>query len=55
MGLRLVDLADIDPGSSYSVEFSWRLDTTQLPGPMQIGLGGPTEFNLGVERTQKLE
>lgn len=52
---RLVDLADIDAGSSYSVEFSWRLDTSQLPGPMQIGLGGQAEFNLGVERTQRLE
>ena len=29
-------------GASYALNFSLRLDTTQLPGPLQIGLGpGP--------------
>lgn len=52
---RIVDLAQLDADASYSIEFSWRLDTAQLPGPMQIGLGGQADFNLGVERTQRLE
>lgn len=53
---RIVDLAQLDPDSSYRLEFSWRLDTSQLPGPMQIGLGGEAgDFQLGVERTLRLE
>ena len=38
---RLADgrAAQIEAGQRYYVEFSYRLDTTQLPSPMQIGLG----------------
>jgi hypothetical protein len=54
-GWKLVDAAQIDPDSSYTVEFSYRLDTTQLPGPMQFGLGGPGDWALGAERTLRLE
>lgn len=52
---RLADLSLIDPDSRYSLEFSWRLDTAQLPSPMIIGLVGGSEFALGVERTLRLE
>ncbi|MBK7061924.1 MAG: DUF4390 domain-containing protein [Rubrivivax sp.] len=52
---RLVDLSQIDPDSSYSIDFSWRLDTSQLPSPMLIGLIGGSEFSIGVERTLRLE
>lgn len=52
---RLVDLSQLDPDSSYSIDFSWRLDTSQLPSPMLIGLIGGSEFSIGVERTLRLE
>lgn len=53
---RIADLAQIEPDSSHRLEFSWRLDTSQLPGPMQIGLGGEAgDFQLGVERTVRLD
>lgn len=52
---RLADLALIDPDSRHYVEFSWRLDTSQLPSPMLIGLVGGSEFTLGVERTLRLD
>lgn len=52
---KLADLAQLDPDSPYYVEFSWRLDTTQLPSPMQFGLGGPSDWALGVERTLRVE
>ena len=45
----------IDPDSRHYVEFSWRLDTSQLPSPMLIGLVGGSEFALGVERTIRLD
>ena len=55
-GWKLAELSHIDPGSSYTVEFSYRLDTKQLPSPMQFGLGGPGgEWSVGVERVLKLE
>ena len=51
---RVAELTQIDPDSRHYVEFSWRLDTSQLPSPMLIGLVGGSEFALGVERTLTL-
>lgn len=52
---KLADVSQIDPDSRHYVEFSFRLDETQLPGPMQIGLGGRGEWTLAVERTLALD
>ena len=52
---RLAELSQIDPDSRHSVEFSWRLDSSQLPSPMILGLLGGSDFALGVERTLRLE
>jgi hypothetical protein len=35
------------------VEFTYRLDTTLLPRPMQIGIGGQPEWTLLVEKTER--
>jgi hypothetical protein len=47
--------AQLEEGASYYIEFSYRLDTSQLPRPMQIGLAGQADWNLSVERTLRLE
>lgn len=47
---RLADAAALDPDESYIVDFSYRLDTTQLPRPMQLGLGTLTEWQMDLER-----
>ena len=52
---RLVELSQIDPDKSYYVEFSYRLDTSQLPGPMQFGLGSAGEWAVGASRVLKIE
>jgi hypothetical protein len=52
---RVADLAQIDADSRHYLDFSWRLDTSQLPSPMVIGLAGGSEFALGVERTLRLD
>lgn len=52
---KIADGAQIDADERYYVEFSWRLDTTQLPRPMQIGIGTQAEWSIGVERTLRLE
>jgi hypothetical protein len=56
-GWRLADAAAVEGDGRYYVEFDWRLDTAQLPRPLQIGItgaGGAGEWALGVERSVKL-
>jgi hypothetical protein len=50
---RLVDAAQLDDGKVY-VEFSYQLDTAQMPRPMQIGIGGQSDWSLKVERVRRL-
>ena len=52
---KLADLAQLDPDKSYYVEFNYRLDTSQLPGPMQFGLGGQGDWAVGASRTLKVD
>jgi Domain of unknown function (DUF4390) len=54
-GWKLADAAQVDPDSRHYVEFEFRLDTSQLPSPMQIGLTGQADWQLGVERTLRVE
>lgn len=52
---QVADAVQAEAGERHYAEFNWRLDTTQLPRPMQFGLGAGSEWNLGVERTLRLE
>jgi hypothetical protein len=52
---KVADLSQLDPDSRHYLEFSYRLDNSQLPGPMQLGLGGQSEWVLGAERTLRLD
>jgi len=45
---RIAEPKDIDDGGSYYLEFSYKLDVSQLPRPMQIGL--QSGFALGTEQ-----
>jgi Domain of unknown function (DUF4390) len=54
-GWKLLDLAQLDTDKSFYVEFSYRLDTSQLPGPMQFGLGGGGDWAVGANRIVKVE
>ena len=56
-GWRIAEGRELEPDSRTYIEFSWRLDTSQLPRPMQIGLGGiggTSEWSVGVERSIRL-
>ncbi|WP_343636803.1 DUF4390 domain-containing protein [Roseateles sp.] len=53
-GWRVADAKEIEDDGRYYLEFSYKLDTAQLPRPMQIGLGGSQGWTLGVERTLTL-
>lgn len=49
VGWRLAD--PIPPGDDgYYLEFTYQLDTAQLPRPLQIGIGGQADWNLSIER-----
>jgi hypothetical protein len=55
---RLAELSQLDLDKSYYIEFSYKLDTTQLPGPMQFGLGGlggQGDWAVGVSRVIKVQ
>ena len=57
-GWKLADLSQLDPDKNYRVQFSYRLDTTQLPGPMQFGLGSlgdKGDWAVGVNQTLQVE
>ena len=49
---RIVEPGQIDEGSRHYLEFSFKLDTSQLPRPMQIGIDGQADWELVIERTQ---
>jgi hypothetical protein len=51
---RIADLPDSARDSQYYVEFSFRLDVSQLPRPFQIGAVGQSDWNLGVSQTVQL-
>jgi hypothetical protein len=52
-GWTLLEGERLDAGARYYVEFSFRLDNSQLPQPMQIDLAG--DWKLGVERSLRVE
>jgi hypothetical protein len=52
---RVAEPAQLDEGARHYLEFAWRLDTSQLPRPMQIGIGGQADWSLGFERTVRVD
>lgn len=50
---KLVEASQLDDGKHY-VEFSYQLDTAQMPRPMQLGIGAQSDWSLKVERVRKL-
>lgn len=52
--LRLGDASEIPGDGPQTVVFRFRLDTSQLPRPFQIGLMGQSDWNVSAERTDKL-
>lgn len=41
---------ELDRNASYELSFHFFLDTRQLPGPLQIGLGGGAQWGVSRER-----
>jgi len=51
---KIADPSQLDGGDHY-VEFRYALDTSQMPRPMQIGIGGQADWSLSVERARRLK
>jgi hypothetical protein len=50
---KIAEPGQIEEGSKHYVEFNYRLDTTLLPRPMQIGISGQPDWTLEVVKVQR--
>jgi hypothetical protein len=53
-GWRIADVHELEPGSRHRLEFRFRLDTAQLPRPLQIGTLGESDWTLAVSTNRPL-
>ncbi|MEP7058963.1 MAG: DUF4390 domain-containing protein [Caldimonas sp.] len=51
---KIAEPGQIADGAHHYIEFGYRLDTSLLPRPMQIGVAGQADWQLGVTRTLRL-
>jgi hypothetical protein len=51
---KIAEPGQIEEGAHHYVEFQYRLDTAELPRPMQIGISGEPDWQLLVKRTLRL-
>ena len=51
---KVAEPGQLEEGGRHYVEFQYRLDTTQLPRPMQIGISGEPDWQLSVKRTLRI-
>jgi len=50
---KVAELSQLEDGK-YRMDFSFRLDLNQLPRPLQLGILGDSDWNIGVSRSIKL-
>jgi hypothetical protein len=48
---RIVDLTDLDPDTLHTLELSFKLDVSQLPRPLQIGLIGQSDWDISATKS----
>jgi hypothetical protein len=53
-GWRIADANAIDPDTTHTVDFRFRLDVSQLPRPFQIGAVGQADWFILATRTLRL-
>lgn len=52
---KIAEGSEIDADSRHNIDFRFRLDTSQLPRPMQIGITGNAEWSIAVQRNVRPE
>lgn len=51
----IAELSQLEDDARHYLEFVYKLDTSQLPRPMQIGLGAPEGWAMQVARTMTVD
>ncbi|MEO6896726.1 MAG: DUF4390 domain-containing protein [Caldimonas sp.] len=51
---KIAETGQLEDGAHHYLEFNYRLDTSLLPRPMQIGISGQPDWQLQVRRTQRI-
>jgi hypothetical protein len=51
---RFVDNAELTPDGVYRLEFSFRLDLSQLPRPFQIGVSGQSDWAIAAQIKERI-
>ncbi len=52
---KIADVADIDADSRHNIDYRFKLDSLQLPRPLQIGVMGQSEWNINAQRNVRPE
>lgn len=52
---RIAQASDYNPDLKQTLHISFKLDLKQLPRPLQIGAAGHSDWNIGLNKTQRLE
>lgn len=52
---RIADNAEVDLDAVHKLDFSFRLDLSQLPRPFQIGVAGQRDWNISVQQNERLQ
>jgi len=52
-GWKVAEPNDLEPNTKYRTEFRFRLDVTQLPKPLQLGVIGQNDWALNLAHTYK--
>ena len=52
---KIADNAEVDPDVVYKLEFSFNMDLSQLPRPLQIGVAGQKDWTIAVQQTERLQ
>jgi hypothetical protein len=52
---KIAEAGAVDADEKYYVEFTYRLDASQLPRPMQLDLAAQADWHIAVERTVKVD
>jgi Domain of unknown function (DUF4390) len=52
---KIAESGDVERDAAYKLEFSFRLDLSQLPRPFQIGMAGQREWDISARVTEPLK
>jgi hypothetical protein len=52
---KIAENSDIDSSARHNIEYRFKLDLSQLPRPLQIGVAGQSDWNISAERTTRPE